>query len=121
SKIRGAFEEHYGSWAKCVKPVVDRVSSLSSKKSWNSDPNIHRFPPYKEINCNNSDYVKYLFYAVLDKPEWFGGYTSTRMIRDLNYGATFGGSHGMYFIESPNHSKTVPFNREIAYKICRDM
>lgn len=119
--IRSSFVEHYGSWAKCMQPFVDKIERLEGKKSWASPANISNVPPYQEINCSNSDYVKYLFHVILRRPDLFGGYASTRMTRDLNYGATFGGSHGFYFIESNNNSKTVPFNREAAYRICRDM
>ena len=117
---REYFDKNFGSWENNFKSLLNKIDSLDSKKSWDSPPDIIESKHYKEMSCSNSEYVKYLYYQVLCKPEWFGDYSSTRMISDLNIGSSFGGTHGIYFIESSNCSKMIDFNRKMAYDICKN-
>lgn len=114
------FKKNFGSWKENFKPLLSKIKTLSNKKSWDSPSEAKDIPEYKELNCTNSEYVKYLYYNVLQKPEWFGDYSSTRMMSELGYGASFGGTHGFYFIEPPNCMQTIPFDRKRAYDLCRD-
>lgn len=110
--------KNFGNWKENVQCLVDHIKNLKPRKSWDSKADIKPVESFKKLNLSNSDYIKYLFIRVLQKPEWLGNYAYTRMIRDLNYGATYGGTHGLYFIESSNVSSTIPFSREDAYNIC---
>jgi glycosyltransferase involved in cell wall biosynthesis len=117
---REYFDKNFGSWKKNFKPLLENVNRIEKKKDWNSPPEIIQSEEYKEIDCSTLEYVKYLYYKVLCKPEWFGDYCSSRMINDLNMGSSFGGTHGIYFIESSNCSKMISFNRKMAYDICKN-
>jgi hypothetical protein len=113
------FKKNFGSWKENFKPLINKIKTLNKKKPWDAEGDIRPIPAYQELNCSNSEYVKYLYYNVLQKPEWFGDYSSTRMISELGYKASFGGTHGFYFIEPPNCSQTMGFDRKAAYEICK--
>lgn len=117
---RDFFDKNFGSWEQNFKSLLDHIETLEKKKPWDSPPDIKLPEEYKELNCSNSEYIKYLYYNVLCKPEWFGDYCSTRMISDLNIETSFGGTHGVYFIESSNVSQTMKFDREMAHGICKN-
>ena len=117
---REFFEKNFGSWEENFKSLLDKIEILDKKKDWDSKINIKIPKEYEELKCSNFEYVKYLYQNVLCKPEWFGNYSCSRMINDLNIGTSFGGTHGVYFIESSNCVQTMYFDRKIAYSICRN-
>lgn len=114
------FEKHY-QWDAACKKWADFFSSLTipdDKYTWNSKPKY--FTPSNNIptNVSNERFVRWLITDVLGQPEMLDSYMELRLIRDLNYGQTLGGTGGLYFNEnSQMFSKTryEDFDREIAY------
>jgi hypothetical protein len=90
----------YYTWDRTAKVWEDHFNSLDLTNKWGTPPRIHT--PSQEIpnNLPNPEaLVQWGLANILGEPERGDTYMALRMVRDLNYGATTGGTGGMYFNE----------------------
>lgn len=117
-KFRNAYLNYYKSWDKTYNNIKNIIDNLPPKQ-WKSKT-IKPIPDYDETDFGNEFYVMALIDAVLEKPELVNSYLMTRLVRDLNFGMTFGGICGNYFTESHDNKNYIPFSRKKAYDIIRN-
>jgi hypothetical protein len=110
------FKYHY-SFDKTVGTWMKAIDSLDSA-NWNVPPKLSQLssnPP----KGDNTVFAKWLICDVLGEPERLGSYMHLRLLRDLNWGISEGGTHGMYYNEDSSlfqQKNYKEFNRKIAYQ-----
>ena len=121
-KTRKRFEQCY-QWDEAAKKwenYFDSVDIRPIEETWKSSPKIHK--PASNLPANQGSYkdlVQWMISNVLGDPNRLNSYMESRMIRDLNYQTTTGGTGGMYFNESSyvfQKPQMVPFSVEECHK-----
>lgn len=109
---RESYLEHYN-WDITANKWSNYIDTLEPKKLWNSPPRTHTTPNEEPQHISNNLYVRWLIKDVLGQPELLNSYFELRLLRDLNYGMSNGGTNGMLLNEGIN-TKNVPFDRKKA-------
>lgn len=119
------FINNYNSWDKTAvswMKILDTIDVLKYESRWNMSPTYKQIEPQldedilKRINPNQ--YAEWIIAKVLCEPDKLGSYMHTRLIRDLNYGVTTGGTGGVYYNDASfqaSHPQYQKFGYEEAY------
>lgn len=120
-KTRNLFEKYY-KWEESGKRWSELIDSIKGEYTWNISTEI---PPMPNENMHpemsNNEYAKWLIKDVANWPEKEGSFMEMQLVRDLNYARHTGAVIELQLDDSSlfNQNKTLPFNRDIAYKTFR--
>jgi glycosyltransferase involved in cell wall biosynthesis len=111
-----AVKKHY-TWEKTAKVWENFFDGLQLTSKWTDPPIIHE--PCQEVpdNLSPESLVQWSIANILGEPDLCNSYMALRMTRDLNYGASVGGTGGMYFNEDSSigiMSRYRPFHAQDA-------
>lgn len=113
-----SIEQTYGTWIKAIE-------SVKPKKSWDSNPELHRIPEDYPKNLDNKSFADWLIISVLNKREFLGTEMHARLIRDLNTRISPGGFGGNFYHEisaaSFRGNQYLPFGQDEAFGAIRHM
>lgn len=121
-KARKLFEEKY-QWDQAAKQwenYFDSVPIKNIEETWKSP--LSMFDPTMSIPQSQGSYkelVQWMLVNVLGENHRLNSYMESRMIRDLNYQTTTGGTGGMYFNES-SHVFQKPALQQFDIKQCHE-
>ena len=110
---RQSYLKHYN-WDVTAQKWSNYFETLPKKNLWNSPPLLYT-PNTIQPKTSNNLYVRWLIGEVLCRPDLLNSYFELRLLRDLNYGMTLGGTNGCLLNEGLG-TKYEPFTREKAYE-----
>lgn len=94
-EARLSAEKHYN-WdntAKILENYFDGINAEGSQGKWDSEPPLlYSIPQNIPNGLSNEQFVDFIFYHVIRKPELRNSYTGIKMITDLNLGAVIDGN-----------------------------
>ena len=107
--------EHYD-LDKSAQRWMDWFDTVPEAK-WDSPPSFVSPNTNVPDGLSNQEFVSWGLKHLAGRPDLDDGYMAMRMVRDLNWGATFGGTGGMYFNDASalgGQQNAFPFDREVA-------
>jgi glycosyltransferase involved in cell wall biosynthesis len=108
---RKRYEQHYNYdtsaniWSECIDEL-DVVGGINT-----AAPQIYSIPQYQELQCSNSQYIRYVVTKVLKDTAYTNTYFEMELLANLNAG----------MVRQPGSPDIQPFDRQIAYNITANM
>lgn len=124
-KTREEYSKNY-SYDTTASKFLYYFSSLNPEvleQNWKKPADIQQSEVVSEqINqLSNSEFSKWLILNVMKHPKFLGSYFHLKMLKDINYGCTTGGTGDNYAndFSAFGEAKTRGFSRQEAYDYCK--